>query len=53
MPFGLRTVVLTAASRKALREAWSWGRVVGVTRGMQRKWVSFGVGGLGGMFGVL
>lgn len=38
--------------RKAARAAASWGREVGVTRGMQRKWVGaaarggFGLGGM-------
>lgn len=47
IPFGLRMVHLKDAdSRKALKEAWSWGHVVGVASGMQRKWVS--CGGTGG-----
>jgi len=50
IPSGFSGVCCVIDERKAEREDWSWGRDEGVMRGMQRKWVNFGTGGLGGIF---
>jgi hypothetical protein len=50
MPFGRSFVTL---SRKVVRLLRSWGREVGVTNGMQRKWVSLLGADLGGISEVM
>ncbi len=48
MALGWRAALVVTSAAKRPREASSWGREVGVTRGRRRKWVSWGRG-LGGM----
>ena len=49
MARSVETLVEVTSEVKRWREAWNWGFDEGVMSGRQRKWVSWGFGGMNGL----